>query len=95
MNVKGVKKAAIIDKKGNILKGATQTEKDSLIQALSYLQVEKISVLLKRERPKYISFVSKTNRTILKEYEKNIIFIDIEPRYQLEMILPFIDQVVA
>ncbi len=95
MNVKGVKKAAIIDKKGNILKGDTQTEKDSLVQALSYLQVEKISVLLKRERTQYISFISKTNRTILREYEKNIIFIDIEPKYQLEMILPFIEQVVS
>jgi len=95
MNVKGVKKAALIDKNGNILKGETQADKDSLVQAFSYLQAEKISELLKRESPQYVSFISKTNRTILREYENNIIFIDIEPKYQLEIILPFIEQVVS
>jgi hypothetical protein len=95
MNIKGIKKVALIDKKGTILKGETPAEKDQFIQALSYLQVEKINALLKKDKPDYVSFVSKTNRTILKEYEKNIVIIDIEPRIQLETILPFIEQVVS
>ncbi len=95
MNIKGVKKVALIDKKGDVLKGETPSRKDSIVQALSYLQIEKINTLLKQDKPQYISFVSKTNRTILKGYEKNIVYIDIEPRIQLEMILPFIEQVVS
>ena len=95
MNIKGVKKAAIIDRNGEILKGEPSNTNESILQALSFLQVEKINNMLKREKPQYISYVSKKNRTVLKEFDKNIIVIDIEPRYQLEILLPFIEQVIS
>jgi hypothetical protein len=95
MNIKGVKNVALLDKKGTILKGELLTDKDSSVHAFAYRQVEKINSIIKREKPQYISYVSKTKRTILKEYDENIIYIDIEPRIQLEIILPFIEQVVS
>jgi predicted regulator of Ras-like GTPase activity (Roadblock/LC7/MglB family) len=95
MNVKGVKKALIIDRNGNIIKGDTQVEKETILQALIFLGGEKTAALLKKEKPRYISLVSRANRTLIAEYDKNIVYIDIEPRYQLETVLQFIDKVMA
>ena len=93
MNVKGVKKAGIINREGKVVRSDFHHEKEFALQALSYFEVGKISQLLKKEEPKYISMVVKSHRIILTAYNQDIIFIEIEAKYQLETVLPFIERV--
>ena len=93
MNVRGVKRAWIIDKKGRTVKGEAGSERESALQALIYHEAELLGRLLKLDKPGYISLVSKIKRTIVKETDKKMVIIDIEPKYQLETVMPFIDKV--
>ncbi len=93
MNVKGVRRAAIISREGEIKKGDFQDDKEFALQALSFYEAEKISGLLKKEKSQFITLVTQSKRIILTEYDKDIIYLDIEAKCQLETILPFIEQV--
>jgi predicted regulator of Ras-like GTPase activity (Roadblock/LC7/MglB family) len=93
MNVKGVRRAAIITRDGEIKNGDIQDDKNFALQALLYYEAEHISKLLKRETPKFITLVAQSKRLLLTEYDNNIIYLDLEVKYQLETILPFIEQV--
>ena len=95
MNVKGVRRAAIITRDGEIKKGDFQDDRDFALQALSFYEAESISGLLKKEKPQFITLVAPSRRIVLTEYEKDIIYLDIEAKYQLETILPFIEQVLS
>jgi hypothetical protein len=70
-----------------------QDDKEFALQALSFYEAEKISGLLKKEKSQFITLVTQSKRIILTEYDKDIIYLDIEAKYQLETILPFIEQV--
>jgi predicted regulator of Ras-like GTPase activity (Roadblock/LC7/MglB family) len=94
-NVKGVKNTAMIDKEGKLVRSDNDDEKEFALQALLYFEVEKISQYLKLERPKFITVVVQSQRIILTEYDKNIIYVDIEPKYQLETVLPFIEKALS
>ena len=93
MNVKGVKRAAIISKEGEIKNGDFRDDKEFILQALSFYEGNKIGGLLGKEKPQFITLVAQSKRIVLTEYENDIIYLDIEAKYQLEMILPFIEQV--
>jgi predicted regulator of Ras-like GTPase activity (Roadblock/LC7/MglB family) len=95
MNVKGVRRAAIITREGEIKKGDFEDDKDFALQALSFYEVENICGLLKKEKTQFITMVAQSKRIILTEYEKDIIYLDIEVKYQLETLLPFIEQVLS
>ena len=95
MNVKGVKRAALINHTGEVVNGDFKEEIESVLHAFSFFQINKISELIKREKPRFISLVSQAHRIILAEYDKNILYIDIEAKYQLETVLPFIEQVLS
>jgi predicted regulator of Ras-like GTPase activity (Roadblock/LC7/MglB family) len=93
MNVKGVRRAAIITREGEIKKGDFQDDRDFALQALSFYEAENISDVLKKDKPQFITLVAQSKRIILTNYEKDIIYLDIDAKYQLETILPFIEQV--
>lgn len=95
MNIKGVKRAAIINRDGENVKSDFEGNKEFTLQALTFYEVEEIASLLKKEVPHFITLVSESRRIILTEYDRNIIYIDLESRYQLEMILPFIEKVLG
>jgi predicted regulator of Ras-like GTPase activity (Roadblock/LC7/MglB family) len=95
MNVKGVKRAAIISKEGEIKKSDFQDEKEFALQALSFYEAQNISALLKKEKPQFITMVAQSKRIVLAEYKNDIIYLDIEVKYQIETILPFIEQVLS
>jgi predicted regulator of Ras-like GTPase activity (Roadblock/LC7/MglB family) len=95
MNVKGVKRAAIISKEGEIKKSDFQDEKEFALQALSFYEAQNISALLKKEKPQFITMVAQSKRIVLAEYKNDIIYLDIEAKYQIETILPFIEQVLS
>ena len=93
MNVKGVRRAAIITREGEIKKGDFQDDRDFALQALSFYEAENISDVLKKDKPQFITLVAQSKRIILTNYKKDIIYLDIDAKYQLETILPFIEQV--
>jgi predicted regulator of Ras-like GTPase activity (Roadblock/LC7/MglB family) len=95
MNVKGVKRAAIISKEGEIKKSDFQDEKEFALHALSFYEAQNISGLLKKEKPQFMTMVAQSKRIVLTEYKNDIIYLDIEAKYQLETILPFIEQVLS
>jgi len=95
MNVKGVRRAAIITREGEIKKGDFQDDRDFTLQALSFYEAENISDVLKKEKPQFITLVAQSKRIILTNYENDIIYLDVEAKYQLETILPFIEQVLS
>ena len=95
MNVKGVRRAAIISKEGEVQKSDFQDEKEFALQALSFYEAQNISDLLKKEKPQFITTVAQSKRIILTEYDNSIIYLDIESKYQLETVLPFIEQVLS
>lgn len=95
MNVKGVNRAAIINRDGNVVRSEFDGDKDFPLQALTFYEVEEIASLLKKEIPQFITLVSQSRRIIMTEYDKNIIYIDLESKYQLESILPFIEQALS
>ena len=95
MNVKGVRRAAIITREGEIKKGDFQDDRDFALQALSFYEAENISDVLKKDKPQFITLVAQSKRIILTNYKKDIIYLDIDAKYQLETILPFIEQVLS
>jgi predicted regulator of Ras-like GTPase activity (Roadblock/LC7/MglB family) len=95
MNVKGVRRAAIISKEGEIIKSDFQDDKEFALQALSFYESQNIGTLLKKEKPQFLAMVAQSKRIVLTEYEKNIIYLDIDAKYQMETVLPFIEQVLS
>jgi predicted regulator of Ras-like GTPase activity (Roadblock/LC7/MglB family) len=95
MNVKGVRRAAIITREGEIKKGDFQDDRDFALQALSFYEAENISDVLKKDKPQFITLVAQSKRIILTNYKKDIIYLDIDAKYHLETILPFIEQVLS
>jgi len=95
MNVKGVRRAAVITREGKIKKGDFQDDKDFALQALAFYEAESISGLLKKDKLQFITLVAQSKRLVLTKYEDDIIYLDIEAKYQLETIIPFIEQVLS
>ena len=95
MNVKGVRRAAIISKEGEVKKSDFQDEKEFALQALSFYEAQNISGILKKDKPQFITMVAQSKRIVLTEYENDIIYLDIEAKYQLETVLPFLEQVLS
>jgi predicted regulator of Ras-like GTPase activity (Roadblock/LC7/MglB family) len=95
MNVKGVRRAAIISKEGEIIKSDFQDDKEFALQALSFYESQNIGTWLKKEKPQFLAMVAQSKRIVLTEYEKNIIYLDIDAKYQMETVLPFIEQVLS
>jgi predicted regulator of Ras-like GTPase activity (Roadblock/LC7/MglB family) len=95
MNVKGVKRAAIINTDGEVKKGDFQDEREFALQAFSFYEGNKIGGLLKKEKPQFITLVVQSKRIVLTRYENDIIYLDIDAKFQLETVLPFIEQVLS
>ena len=95
MNVKGVRRAAIITHDGELKKGDFQDDRDFALQALSFYEAENISDVLKKDKPQFITMVAQSKRIMVTKYKDDLIYLDIEPKYQLETILPFIEQVLS
>jgi len=95
MNVKGVRRAAIISREGEIKNGDFQDVRDFALQALSFYEADNVSDVLKKDKPQFITLVAQSKRIIMTNYEDDIVYLDIEAKYQLETILPFIEQVLS
>ena len=95
MNVKGVKRAAIISHEGNIIKSDFEDQEEFLTKAFVFYQAEKLSSLMKLKNPRFLTLVAGKNRIILTEKGQKIVFMEIDAKYQLETVIPFVDQVLS
>ena len=95
MNVKGVKRAAIISREGDLLKGDFEDDREFVLQSLFFYESEQIGSLIKKDKPEFITLVAQSKRIVLTKYENDIVYLDIEAKYQLETVLPFIEQVLS
>jgi predicted regulator of Ras-like GTPase activity (Roadblock/LC7/MglB family) len=93
MNIKGVRNTALINAEGNILASNTRVDAPAVLAAFTTLQVEKIGTLMGRSNPRYVSLSTDRNRILLAPYKQNIVYLDIEAKYQLDTILALIGQV--
>jgi hypothetical protein len=93
MNIKGVKNTALLDAEGDVLACNTRIERISYMAVFTLLQVDKISMLIGRDNPRFISLNTTRNRILLAPYKQNLIYLEIELKYQLEAILGLIQQV--
>jgi predicted regulator of Ras-like GTPase activity (Roadblock/LC7/MglB family) len=93
MNIKGVRNTAIINLEGNVLASNTRIDNPSVLAAFAALQVEKIGTLMGRNSPRFISLNTTHNRILLAYYKQNLVYLDIETKYQLDTILSLISQV--
>jgi len=95
MNIKGVRNAALIDTEGTVLASNTRIDNSSVLTAFTFLQVEKISTLMGRNNPGFISLNSNQSRSLIAYYKQNLVYLDIENKYQLDTILVLIGQVLS
>jgi len=93
MNIKGVRNTAIINPDGEILACNTRIDGLSVLAAFTLLQVEKIGTLMSRENPRFISLNTTQNRILLAFYKQNLVYLDIEAKYQLDTVLSLVNQV--
>jgi hypothetical protein len=95
MNIKGVRNTAIINSEGTVLASNTRIDSASVLAVFTSLQVEKIGTLMGRNNPDFISLNSNQSRILLAYYKQNLVYLDIENKYQLDTILALIGQVLS
>ena len=93
MNIKGVRNTAIINPDGNVLASNARIDGLSVLAAFTSLQVEKIGSLMGRDNPRFISLNTGQNRILLAFYKQNLVYLEIETKYQLDTVLALIYQV--
>jgi predicted regulator of Ras-like GTPase activity (Roadblock/LC7/MglB family) len=93
LNVKGVIKAAMITSDGELVSGERETNSEFALHAFTFLEIEKLAESFGKSEPRFISLLVQRTRILLTRYKKHIIFIELESKYQVETILPFIHQV--
>jgi predicted regulator of Ras-like GTPase activity (Roadblock/LC7/MglB family) len=93
MNIKGVRNTAIISADGNVLASNARIDGLSVLAAFTSLQVEKIGALMGRDNPRFISLNTVPNRILLAFYKQNLVYLEIETKYQLDTVLSLIYQV--
>lgn len=95
MNIKGVKNAAIVNPDGEVLASHAKIDSASVLAAFAALQVAKIGDLTGRSNARFISMNTVENRIFLAPYKQNLIFLDIEAKYQIDTMVILIHQVLS
>ena len=93
LNVKGVIKAAMITSDGELVSGEQGTNSEFALHAFTFLEIEKLAASFGKSEPGFVSLLVQRRRILLTKYKKHIIFLELESKYQVETILPFIHQV--
>ena len=79
MNVKGVQNAAVIKQDGKIIASNKEYEKsEGALHALSYLEVQKLTSIIVKDEPKYISIQEQDIRILLLKQNNLIIHLELD-----------------
>jgi hypothetical protein len=95
MNIKGVKNVAILNPEGEVLASNAKIDSASVITVFAALQVEKMGTLMGRSNPRFISLNTASSRILLAHFKQNLIYLDIETKYQIDTVLTLINQVLT
>jgi predicted regulator of Ras-like GTPase activity (Roadblock/LC7/MglB family) len=95
MNVKGVQNAAVITPDGKVLASIKDIDDEGVLHALSYLEVQKLNNIVSMVEPKYVSMQEQNVRILLMKFNENIIYLELETKIQIEMIIEFIKKALS
>jgi len=91
MNVKGVQNAAVIQPDGDIVASTKDIdEKEGALHALSYLETYKLTSIIAKDEPKYISIQEQDVRILLLRQKELIIYLELDTKIQPESVFMFI-----
>ncbi len=93
MNVKGVKRAAFITAEGEPAYAAFEEKQNFILAALSMYEIDQISRMFEWDEANLISLVRDKIRIILSKVGQDITYIEFDARYQLDTILPYVEQI--
>jgi hypothetical protein len=93
MNIRGVKRAAVFSPEGEVKAGNFDVGDDAILNAFSYIEAKQLEGLLGFSANGIISILEHQDRKIISYHNKHIIYLEMDAKYQVEAILPFLKQV--
>jgi hypothetical protein len=95
MNIRGVKRAAVISENGEVKTANFEVGEDAVLHALTFIEAKQLEGLLGFSASGIMSLLEHQNRKIISCYNKYIVYLEMEAKYQIESILPFLKQVLV
>jgi hypothetical protein len=95
LNVKGVKRAAVLSHDGEIITSDFNSNEEFVLSAFTTLQISQLSDSAEIEFPEFISLVIDQIRIVLHTNGAEIIYIEMDARFQIDTILPFVKKVMG
>jgi hypothetical protein len=93
LNIRGAKRAAVINESGEVKAGNFEVGDDAVLTALTFIEAKQLEGLLGFSANGIISLLEHQNRKIITYYNKHVLYLEMEAKYQVESILPFLKQV--
>ncbi len=95
MNIKGVKRVAIITTEGEPAFSTFEEKKGFGLAAISTYEINRISQILKMDDASLISLVKDKVRLVLSKTGPDITYIEFDARHQFDTILPYVERILA
>jgi hypothetical protein len=90
MSVRGVQRAAIFTQTGEVVAATFEVEKEAILNALAYFEIQRIPSFLNLPSPEFVSLIEHQTRILLTRYEDYLAYIEVEAKFQVETLLPFL-----
>jgi hypothetical protein len=95
MNIRGVKKAAIFTEDGEIKASNFEAGEDAVLNAFTFIETKQLEGLLGFSANGITSILEHQDRKIISYHDKHLIYLEMDAKYQVESILPFLKQVLS
>lgn len=93
MNIRGVKRAAVISEDGEVKASNFDLNDDAILNAFTFIEAKQLEGLLGFNANGIISILEHQERKMITYHNNFIVYLEMEARYQVEAILPFLNQV--
>jgi hypothetical protein len=93
MNIRGVKRAAVFSQDGEVKAGNFNIGDEAILNAFSYIEAKQLEGLLGFSANGIISILEHQDRKIITFHNNQIVYLEMDAKYQVEAILPFLKQV--
>jgi predicted regulator of Ras-like GTPase activity (Roadblock/LC7/MglB family) len=95
MNVKGVQKAAVISREGEVVASTFEVKDKSSLIAFSYLEVKKLTDIILMEEPEFFSVQKQNMKTLMTKFNNDIAYMELDSKIQFESIIPFVKKALS
>lgn len=95
MNIKGVERAAVISANGSAITSNFTDPDGFVLGAWTVLEINQLISEAQLGTKDFITVVSDKNRLLLREYNDQIMYIELAAKIQIDTILPFIQKAFA